>query len=76
MKAKDIKRIESCLKYYTKICEEFEKVEDSMMCEDTEMFDAHHTIREVLKEFYLTAMYEKNQLSAKLNVIKELSDNK
>ena len=33
MKKQDIKRLETILKYYERICVEFEKIEDSMMTE-------------------------------------------
>ena len=73
MKTKDIKRLETILKHYEKICVEFDKLDDSLMGEDTEMFSPTRTVKEVVDEFRDTAMYECNTLAGKLHAIKELS---
>ena len=74
MKTKDIKRLETILKYYERICVEFEKIEDSLMGEGTEMFSQTRTVKEVVDEFRDTAMYECNTLAGKLHAIKEINN--
>ena len=74
MKKQDIKRLETILKYYERICVEFEKIEDSMMTEDTEMFNSCHSMSDIVRDFSRTASDECNQLAGKLHAIKEISN--
>lgn len=72
MKRQDIKRIESILKYYNKICDEFDKLEDSLAKQERKAFNYTQSVSDVVKDFSHTASYERDILQCKLRAMREL----
>ena len=72
MKRQDIKRLETCLKYYNKICDEFDRLEDSLAKQEREAFNYTQSVADVVKDFSHTASYEREVLQYKLRSMREL----
>ena len=72
MKRQDIKRIESILKYYNRICDEFDKLEESLAKQGRDAFNYTQSVADVVKDFSHTASYEREVLQYKLRSMREL----